>query len=559
MGEDVQMKGKYLFSSFFTIAIMVSFVFFVLLLVAFSLDIINIQILIILTIIINFIVWLVNPLIMDFTQRIFYNLKVVSFNEFLRDYPHLGEFLKEICSEHKIKIPALRIIRDNNPTAYCYGSYPNNSRVVFSEGIFKYLDLEEQKAVLAHEMGHIINKDFIIMSVANTLLQILYEIYYFIMRRSRRRNSGSSSSKSSGNNLFIIAVVSYIFWYIGTYLILYLSRTREYLADRFSADKTGNPDALSDALIKIAYGIAAEEESEETEHLLHATRSMGIFDFKSAHGIGKAFSRVKDTSIKNTNSIINMFLFDIYSPWAFFAEIKSSHPLIGKRVKMMSKLAKKRNYKSKYDWDEVRYRGGQLDHTRLKKGFLSGLFISYLPSITIVGGLLMLVVYGTNYYPLVLTYVGLAQLIKGIYSFQLKSSGPEKTDVFHLMQDPYLNPVKGKYVSMDGKIIGKGEAGNYFDQNLKMQDDSGGLVYLNYKAIVPGIGDLIFAFTTARQLIGRGVKTVGWFRRSSYTVLDLHFMEDGVKKIQSYTRFWRLITGGLLLLVGLVFMYFLPG
>jgi Zn-dependent protease with chaperone function len=183
------MRSRLIFASVLTLGILASFVFFVFYLIAFWANIIDFTMLVVFTFITNLVLWLVSPTITDWVQGFFYKVRWVSLEEFSGEHTEVAAFLKQVCEKHNITIPRLRIIEDANPTAYCYGSYPNNARIVMSEGIFKYLDVEEQKAVFGHELGHIINKDFIIMTIAVTLLQILYEIYYYFLKVRKVRSS----------------------------------------------------------------------------------------------------------------------------------------------------------------------------------------------------------------------------------------------------------------------------------------------------------------------------------------------------------------------------------
>ncbi|MFO0172290.1 MAG: M48 family metalloprotease, partial [Aphanizomenon sp.] len=130
---------------------------------------------------------------------------------------------------------------------------PNSARLVVSQGLFTYLDDDEVATVYAHELGHIVHWDFAVMTVASTLVQICYLIYSTV----RRFTSGGNDNKIK-DALKTAGFVAYIFYIIGTYLLLYLSRTREYFADHFAAETTGNPNGLSRALVKIAYGIVEE-------------------------------------------------------------------------------------------------------------------------------------------------------------------------------------------------------------------------------------------------------------------------------------------------------------
>lgn len=544
------MKGKLLFASTITLGTLLSFVFFVFYLIAFWAHIIDIYFLILLTIVTNFISWLISPYIIDWMQRVFYKVRWVTFEEFSGVHKEVADFIKDVCEKNRIKIPRLRIIDDANPTAFCYGSYPNNARVAVSEGIFKYLDIEEQKSVLGHELGHIVNKDFIIMTIAVTMLQILYEVYHNFLRRERPRKSSSESKK--GDITPLIGVISYILYIIGSYLILYLSRTREYLADRFSAEHTNNPDALSMALVKIAYGIASEVDTESTQRLLASTRAMGIYDFKAAPSLGTVFKTAMDgEKVKTARVLTKVFLFDVFSPWALISEINSTHPLTGKRIKVLSEYSRETGRASIFDFERVVREGEQLDKGRLYGGFLEGMFIYALPFLAVLVGVVVLLRDPFDY-PFFIMLFGGSLLAQGLYMFRRPGGVAEKTTVFELIQDPYANPLRGRYVEIEGKVIGKAEAGSYLGEDVKMQDRSACLIYLNYESIIPLIGNIIFGLGRARKMIGEYSKAIGWFRRSSYQVVDLDNVEVSGETIKSYTRFWGIVTGIFLLILGVI-------
>ncbi len=544
------MRGKLIFASTITLGILLSFVFFIFYLIAFWLHLINIGVLIALTVLTNFISWLVSPYITDWIQKIFYKIRWVTFEEFELAHKEVANFIKEVCKKKRIRIPKLRIIDDANPTAYCYGSFPSNARVVVSEGIFKYLDIEEQKSVIGHELGHIVNKDFIIMTIAVTMLQVLYEVYYNFLKR-RRYQKGSSNDKK-GDITPLIGAISYILYIIGSYLVLYLSRTREYLADRFSAEHTNNPDALSMALVKIAYGIATEVDTETTQRLLASTRAMGIYDFKAAHSIGTIFKLAmnKDRT-QIAKDLTKVFLFDIFSPWALVAELNSTHPLTGKRIKVLSEYANEIGKVSIFNFERVMLEGGGLDKARLYNDFLKGVFVYALPILSILVGIAILLWNPLNY-PFFVMLFGASLLAQGLYMFRRPGGIPEKITIFELMQDPYANPLRGRFVEIEGKVIGKAEAGSYLGEDVKMQDSSGCLIYLNYESIIPLIGNLIFGLGRARKMIGEHSKAIGWFRRSSYQVVDLDIVEVSGETIKSYTRFWGIIAGILFLFIGII-------
>ena len=130
------------------------------------------------------------------------------------------------------------------------------------------------------------------------------------------------------------------------------------------------------------------------------------------------------------------------------------------------------------------------------------------------------------------------------------------TNVCELMQDPYHNPMKGNYVLLEGQVIGKADAGSYLGEDLKMQDKSGGLVTLNYESPIPVFGNIFFGIGKGKKMIGQGTKATGWFRRTSYQVVDLEKAEIASGTIKSYTRFWGIFSGAFVIGVTLIFALF---
>ena len=291
-------------ASFVTLLILSSFLFAILLTASFVYGIINWYILLVFTVVFNFVLWLLNPYIGDIVNRVFYKARFIGIDGLRKLDSELADFVIDVCKKNNIKIPKIGYIDDDNPQAFTYGSASFNARIIFTRGILKYLDTKERQAVLAHEIGHIKNKDFIIMSIASTLLQLLYELYWVFTR---------ASDKKERNNLFIFGIISYVFYFIGTYIVLYLSRIREYYADEFSCKMLGNGNYLANALLKIAYGIMAEPDTSNEIRLMRSTRAMGIFDYKHAKNFALIYASTKKARL-SLKDIEKVFLFDLLNP-----------------------------------------------------------------------------------------------------------------------------------------------------------------------------------------------------------------------------------------------------
>jgi heat shock protein HtpX len=147
------------------------------------------------------------------------------------------------------KNPDIYIINDPSLNAFSTGTNISNAKVAISQGLLEKLEKNELEAVMAHEIGHILNRDIRVMLLAITLVGAI-EMIGEILIRTR----GSSSRSQKGGNPLII--IGFLFLTIGviagTLARLAISREREYLADATSAHLTTNPLALVSALKKIS-------------------------------------------------------------------------------------------------------------------------------------------------------------------------------------------------------------------------------------------------------------------------------------------------------------------
>ncbi len=545
------MKGRLILATTLTLGVLLFFTLSIILIASFLTGFIGGPILLFLTVVFSILTWLISPWLIDLMHKWFYKFEFIEIEDLEERSPHTAKFLREACERNGIKIPMLRIVDDLNPTAYCYGSYPSNSRIVVSEGIFHYLTHEEVTAVYAHELGHIKNLDFILMTVANTLLMILYEIYIIFTRMRGRKNP-----------LPIIGLVSLIFWWIGSYFVLYLSRTREYLADHFSGVETGDPNTLATALVKISYGIAAQPDTENTKRLLASTRSLGISDYKSADNVGRTVSlaagmgdiesKIKSKKIIefDPSRVSKVFLFDVYNPWAKVVQLGSTHPLTGLRIKALMNLCDEKGTGALFNFEEITLEGLKLDKGRLYGRFFFEVLIYFAPIVGLLFGLIFTAIVPPLFGIIFCTF-GLGLFIKNIYRYP-PISQPEDTTVFDLMCDPYASPLRGKPVTIQGTIIGKATAGSIFSEDLAIHDISGGLMTLNYESIIPFFGNLYFGYSTSKKIIGHKVNTTGWFRRKVYQIIDLKTLITEERDFKSYTRFKALALPFIMMIIGTI-------
>jgi Zn-dependent protease with chaperone function len=504
------------------------------------------------TIAFNGIMFFLSPILMDWAQSGLYKTRWTDLNEIRRKSPESAKVLDEVCRKHNLATPRLGIIEDDNPTAFTYGSLPNSARLVVSRGLFKYLDDDEIATVYAHELGHIVHWDFAVMTLAATLVQVTYLLYVYAREVVQRLGNSDAEKKIKGGAQAIVWT-AYVFYIVGEYLTLFLSRVREYHADHFAAEVTGNPNGLSRALVKIAYGILEQGEKEEQpSKVLQGTRSLGIADPRGVGSAGTAY-RVASESAE----VGRVFLWDMFNPWAKWMELSSTHPLTGKRVRALSNYAEQLGLHVEFNMANVMREGRSLNKSRLYGNFLIDLLL--LQSSWLV--VLVALVFGTAIaiatqnlampFTLGLVLFGIVTLVKVFVMYPSYSRAPEM-DMLSLMSDPYASPLRGRAVQLSGKIIGRGNSGYRFGSEFQFQDKTG-MSLVRYASRFGALGNFFFGWTKAESYLHQQVKVVGWFRRGMSGTLDLAEMKCQERpNVSSYPRFSMVFTGCAAIVLGLL-------
>lgn len=165
--------------------------------------------------------------------------------------PHVYEIVERLCGKTGLPMPKIYVIPTQSPNAFATGRNPSHSSVAVTEGILNLLNDEELEGVLAHELGHVNNRDILISSVAATLagaITILARMLYY----GALFGGGSRDDRDRGGASPLAALVMMILAPFAAMLIqMAVSRSREYQADATAAHFTGNPYALASALRKL--------------------------------------------------------------------------------------------------------------------------------------------------------------------------------------------------------------------------------------------------------------------------------------------------------------------
>src|SRR6202140_2360631 len=160
------------------------------------------------------------------------------------DLPRVYGVVERLTQKIGIPMPKIYVIPSESPNAFATGRNPAHASVAVTQGILSLLNDEELEGVLAHELGHVNNRDILISSVAATIAGAItwlrYGAYFNGMGRDDRRGGGGAGLLM----LFLAPIAAAL-------IQMAVSRSREYAADETGAHFTGNPYALASALAKL--------------------------------------------------------------------------------------------------------------------------------------------------------------------------------------------------------------------------------------------------------------------------------------------------------------------
>jgi len=177
--------------------------------------------------------------------------------------PWLEKTVKEIADKSGLPMPKLATVPNNTPNAFTFGRSTSSATLAVHEGLLKQLNENEVKGVIAHELGHVKHKDYIVMTVLSALPLIAYFIAQATLYAGAFSGGRRNSKDNSGAALIVIGVIAFIIYILTFLIVMRLSRLREHYADAYSAYVTGSPRELESALAKITYGLSLSPKAPE--------------------------------------------------------------------------------------------------------------------------------------------------------------------------------------------------------------------------------------------------------------------------------------------------------
>ena len=275
-------------------------------------------------IVFNIIQWLIAPYLIDAMYRV----REVSQSE----KPRLHEMVERLSRKSGMKKPRVMVANMPIPNAFAYGSPIAGSRVAVTSELLNTLDEEEVEAVVGHELGHLKNRDVQVMMFVSILPAIFYYIGFSMLWSSYRGRDDRGSGGAAA-----IAALSMLMYFVLTMFTLYLSRLREYFADRHSVSIVDEgPRKLSEGLAKIVDYTRRAKQSKRNVGTAGSFKALFISDPDRAEADSAAISRA--VGIRTDQKLVEDVLRRDVTAADRLAELFSTHPNIVKRLKALQKL-----------------------------------------------------------------------------------------------------------------------------------------------------------------------------------------------------------------------------
>lgn len=508
--------------------------------------------------------YLISPYIIGWIYRIDW----IPFNDFSSQFPHLADVVEAHVRKFHIRTPRLGIIDDGNPNAFTFGHTKNNARVVITEGILQHLNKNEQASVVAHEMGHVVHSDFIIMTLASAIPVLLYVVARWCFIAGRTARGGRDREGSYFQlALLVVGVLAFFAYYFGYLITLLISRYREFYADENSAEMMENPNHLSTALVKIAYGLleAQDKKSDMYKSRVHTLRSLGIFDKNDAKKL--ALASVGSAGGFSQENVEAAAAWDLHNPWSKYYQFFSTHPLPAKRILALNKQCTKFNVKPVIDLSKTKERAEEQAGKTLWDEFLADLFWLWLPSLvflscvgftilwilnlvfsfsTMLLGIDLLLFWAIGFY-----LMGFAVIGRTLFKYR---SGFQPYTIAELVTNVKVSPIRPVPAIIQGKIIGRGIPGLFYSEDLFVQDETG-LIYVDYRFGLR-IVDFFWAIMRVDQLIGQNVRIFGWYRRAPTPYIQInYFMTEDGRRFKNYSKLTTYLSSILYFGIGLLLFW----
>ncbi|MFP5213539.1 MAG: zinc metalloprotease HtpX [Acidobacteriota bacterium] len=187
-----------------------------------------------------------------------------------RDAPELYAMVRDLAAQAAIPMPRIYMIPDETPNAFATGRNPENAVVAVTHGLWRLLTPDEIRGVIAHELGHVKNRDILVSSIAATLAGVVMMLANMAQWAAMFGGFRGSDDEDRGGGIIGMLVTAILAPIAATLIQMAISRSREYLADETGARIAHSPESLARALEKLAVAsnrIPMHDVNPSTAHM----------------------------------------------------------------------------------------------------------------------------------------------------------------------------------------------------------------------------------------------------------------------------------------------------
>jgi heat shock protein HtpX len=286
----------------------------------------------VLVVILNVVQWLISPYLVG----LIYHCKALPENE----NPKLHEMVSDLCKKSSIKKPQVMLAHVPFPNAFAYGSPLTGNRMAVTEGLLSSLNSGEVEAVIGHELGHLKHRDVQIMMIVSFLPALFYYIGYSLMWSGIL--GGGDRDRNDNGSTAIIGIAFMAFSWILTLFTLYLSRLREYYADRHSAAIVENgAEKLQMGLVTIVEETKRSSRYKKKDNKTNSSyKALFIADPDRAEADAE---ELQNAGYGDKKQLLRDTLTKEPSGFDKFVEIFSTHPNMIKRLRALQELQERKD------------------------------------------------------------------------------------------------------------------------------------------------------------------------------------------------------------------------
>ncbi len=503
--------------------------------------------------------FLAMPLLLTQLLKSRYQLQPFTLEALARHSPEATRVLKRVFGQRRLPVPDLGLLPTPIPMLFTYGSLPNNTRIVVSQGLLEQLKDDEIATLYAAEVGHMTNYTVAVMAWVALTTQLPYLTYEILAEWGDRQTAPVLYHLARLGSL-----LGYGLFWLCRAPGLWLSRLRLFYSDRAAAEITGNPNGLARALLKLSLGIAKDVAVRgQTVALLERFELLMPIGVKTALTLGSLYPQAPGEPL---------LLWDCSNPFCRWLAIPNAHAPLGNRLQSLMRYAQHWHIHPELKLSL------SASSPRIFNKETRPFLLQISPYLgTVVGFAIALLLWIFGAVAVKLNWLGFSwmwgdrSLLWGCsligFSFgtfcRINPFFPDSVRP-HLLVNPALAdllshpthlPIHSQPVRLQGTLLGHRGIAALPGQDLVLKCDSG-LIRLHHSSPLGIIGDVLGAIDHPSIWINRSVTVTGWFRRGATPWIDIDTLQlQQGRPLKGGHPVWSTIVASLAALYGCYLIY----